>query len=82
MHGREFSRVRHNSDSIIVGRDPEVSIMRPAQIAKTVACVIGLFNVFYGEQCKARHASGRILPDEATWVEPVFFPKVGRTART
>ena len=77
----KFSHARHHSDTIIVGRDPEVAIMRPVVMLKMLANLVGLIDVQDGLRRMAIHATGRILPDEADYVAEVFFPKIVRTAR-
>lgn len=77
----KFSHARHHSDTVIVGRDPEVAIMRPVVVAKLAANLVGIPDVWDGTKRMLAHATGRILPDEADYVEPVFYPKIIRTAR-
>jgi len=80
-HCWKFSHVRHHSDTIIVGRDPEIAIMRPVLVAKMLANLIGLIDARDGVTRMIRHASGQILPDEAEYMEPVFFHQTIRTSR-
>lgn len=77
----KFSHARHHSDTIIVGRDPEVAIMRPVVVAKMLANVFGLTDFRDGMSRMVAHARGRILPDEAAYTETAFYPKTIRTAR-
>lgn len=77
----KYSHARHHSDTIIVGRDPEVAIMRPVVVMKMIANLFGLFDMWDGIKRMLRHASGHILPDEADYVEEVFFAQTIRTAR-
>ncbi|WP_127902984.1 fatty acid desaturase [Solirhodobacter olei] len=77
----KFSHARHHSDTVIVGRDPEVAIMRPVVALKVASNLVGVPDVVDGLRRLVAHASGRILPDEATYVEPVFHATVIRTAR-
>lgn len=76
-----FSHVRHHCDTIIVGRDPEVAIMRPVSVLKMAANVVGLIDVIDGTRRMFRHAAGQILPDEADYTDAAFFAKTIRTAR-
>ncbi len=41
-----WSHMRHHADTIVVGRDPEIAIMRPPDIARTALSFIGLPDVF------------------------------------
>lgn len=80
-HCWKFSHARHHSDTVIVGRDPEISIMRPVIALKLFANLFGLVDVWDGVVRMFAHAGGKILPDEAVYVEEVFYPKVISTAR-
>jgi len=77
----KFSHARHHSDTVIVGRDPEVAIMRPVVVAKMAANLVGLIDVCDAIKRMVIHSSGRILPDEATYVEDVFYLKIVQTSR-
>lgn len=58
-----WSHARHHTDTIIVGRDPEIAIMRPVRIARTTLAFIGIPDVFVQFIVLLRQAvSG---PDEA-----------------
>lgn len=80
-HCWKFSHARHHSDTIIVGRDPEIAIMRPTDILKIVANLVGLTDVWDGLKRMCVHASGRILPDEATYMPESSYRSVIMTAR-
>ena len=77
----KFSHARHHSDTGIVGRDPEIAIMRPVIVAKMVANLFGILDVKDAFFRMVLHAQDRILPDEAQYLEAVFYPNVVRTAR-
>jgi len=76
-----WSHNRHHSDTIIVGRDPEIQIPRPPNIA---AFILSVFNVggyrsyFTG---LFRHALGRMSADERTFIPESEFPRVRGNAR-
>lgn len=77
----KWSHVRHHSDTIIVGRDPEIIFPRPTS---TVLWVIDLLHVLSGPKMLAqmgRHALGRIEPGVASFLPPDARPKVIREAR-
>jgi fatty acid desaturase len=76
----KYSHARHHSDTIIVGRDPEIAIMRPVVVAKMVADLVGLRDTWQGLRRMLIHVTGRMHPEEAEYVAPVFFPKVYRTS--
>ncbi|MBS8225525.1 fatty acid desaturase [Vannielia litorea] len=77
----KFGHARHHSDTVIVGRDPEVAIMRPVDMLKMAANLVGILDVIDGVKRMIRHAAGHILPDEADYVAESFHAKTIRTAR-
>lgn len=76
-----WSHTRHHSDTIIVGRDPEIQIPRPPDLK---ALFLGCFNIG-GYQSYfpglIRHSFGRMSAEEKTFVPESEFPKVFRNAR-
>jgi len=76
-----WSHARHHTDTIIVGRDPEIALMRPPVLAKTIANFFGIFDAWEGMKRMVINASGRLLPDEATWIPEQEQPKAIRVAR-
>jgi len=77
----KYSHARHHSDTVIVGRDPEVAIMRPVVILKMVLNLVGVLDFIDGMKRMVIHATGRMLDDEQDYVEPVFYSKTYRTSR-
>ena len=76
-----WSHNRHHSDTIIVGRDPEIQIPRPPDLR---GLVLSIFNVagyrtYYPSLF--RHARGRMSAAERTFIPESEFPKVYRNAR-
>lgn len=80
-HCWKFSHARHHSDTIIVGRDPEVAIMRPVMALQLLANLVGIPDMLDGMRRMWAHVCGRILPDEAEYTEAGFFAGTIRTAR-
>lgn len=74
------SHVRHHTDSIIVGRDPEIILMRPPQLAKLFANLFGL-DTFSAIRTMFRHARGKLTADEADYVRPQDVSRVAHVAR-
>jgi Na+-transporting NADH:ubiquinone oxidoreductase subunit F len=74
-----WSHTRHHSDTIIVGRDPEISIPRPPDIK---GFVLGFF-CLHPDYIKriVMHSFGRMRADEMTFIPRTEFPKVYRRAR-
>lgn len=75
------SHVRHHTDSIIVGRDPEIVAMRPPDLINVALKFIGIWDVIEGVQRMVLHASGRLSAEEATFVRPEDQGKVTWIAR-
>ena len=63
-----WSHTRHHSDTIIVGRDPEIAVPRPPQIP---ALIMSFFAIQATRNYFAqlfRHAAGRLSPAERSYV--------------
>ncbi len=76
-----WSHSRHHTDTIIVGRDPEISAMRPPQLILICLNLIGLIAVPQSLARLVRHAFGSLTPDEADYVPETERPKAFRVAR-
>ena len=75
------SHVRHHTDTIIVGRDPEIVAMRPPDLARLAVNFFGLIDAWTLMGRMFLHASGRLHPDEATYVREADHARVFRVAR-
>jgi len=75
-----WSHTRHHTDTLIIGRDPEIAVMRPARLAKLLVNVVGLTDVPLAFWLMFRHAAGRLTADEADYVPASERHKVYRTA--
>jgi fatty acid desaturase len=76
-----WSHARHHTDTIIVGRDPEISVPRPPDI---LGLLLNLFALKTGPKALGRlalHALGRMNAEEASFIPLSEQPKVFRTAR-
>ncbi|MBM7789616.1 fatty acid desaturase family protein [Tenggerimyces flavus] len=76
-----WSHARHHTDTLIVGRDPEIAAMRPARLARICANLLGLVDVPLAMRDMVLHASGRLREDERTFIPESQAGKVYRTAR-
>ena len=76
-----WSHTRHHTDTLILGRDPEIAAMRPAKLARIIANLVGLVDVPVAFMLMFRHAAGRLTADEADYVPEQERHKVYRTAR-
>jgi Na+-transporting NADH:ubiquinone oxidoreductase subunit F len=76
-----WSHTRHHSDTIIVGRDPEIAVPRPPDLK---GILLGFFNLpTYPRYFRHLfvHAAGRMTADEKTYIPESEFPKIYRKAR-
>jgi Na+-transporting NADH:ubiquinone oxidoreductase subunit F len=76
-----WSHTRHHSDTIIVGRDPEIVVPRPPDIK---ALLLGFFNYgVYPTYFKkiVLHSLGKMTEDEKTYIPEMEFDKIYSRAR-
>ncbi len=76
-----WSHTRHHSDTIIVGRDPEIAVPRPPDLLEMF---LKCFNYRAWRRYFtniALHSVGRVTPVEATFIPPAEYPKVFFRAR-
>ncbi|MDB4384787.1 NADH:ubiquinone reductase (Na(+)-transporting) subunit F [Opitutaceae bacterium] len=76
-----WSHTRHHSDTIIVGRDPEIAAPRPPDLK---AIALGFFNIgvyplYFGKIL--RHSLGKMSAEERTFIPESEFPKIYFKAR-
>jgi fatty acid desaturase len=76
-----WSHARHHTDTIIVGRDREIAVMRPPDVLKLVLNVVGLRDAYDTVHSVVRHAAGRVTEEEATFIPEPERHKVYREAR-
>ncbi|WP_284162879.1 fatty acid desaturase family protein [Frigidibacter sp. SD6-1] len=76
-----WSHARHHTDTIIVGRDPEIAVMRPPAALRLLSNFFGLADAWAGWRRMLLNASGRLAPEEATFIPESDRPKVVAVAR-
>ena len=76
-----WSHTRHHTDTIIVGRDPEIAAMRPPDVAKLLLNVFALVSGAKAIKHLFLHAAGRLSAEEATFVPEMERWKVTLVAR-
>jgi MocE subfamily Rieske [2Fe-2S] domain protein len=76
-----WSHVRHHSDTIIVGRDPEIAVQRPTNLFNIVTAYFGwgAFKKYVREV--SMHVVGKFTPDELTFLPESARPAVVLRAR-
>ena len=76
-----WSHTRHHTDTLIVGRDPEIAAPRPPNIP---VLILNLFAIRSGLAAFGKlllHTTGRLTADEATYVPEMERHRVYRVAR-
>lgn len=76
-----WSHARHHTDTVIVGRDPEIVAMRPPALFRIFLNFFGILDAWNGWKRMLLNASGRLDPEEATYIPESEQPKVIRVAR-
>jgi fatty acid desaturase len=76
-----WSHARHHTDTVIVGRDPEIAVMRPPSLAKIALNFVGLPDVWSGLGALVRQAGGKLSADERNYVPASEQPKAVAVAR-
>ena len=70
-----WSHVRHHTDTIIVGRDNEIAVMRPPNLLRVVLNFVGVFDVWYSLQALLQNAFGRLTVGEKSFIPEIEQPK-------
>jgi fatty acid desaturase len=76
-----WSHSRHHTDTIIVGRDPEIITMRPPDVAKVLLNFFGIIMVPQAWWAMLRYAGGRLTGEEKDFIPESEWPKVFFVAR-
>ncbi len=76
-----WSHARHHTDTIIVGRDPEIIFQRPPALGRIAVNLFGLTDLPKGLWLTVRHAFGMVTPNERDYVPESEQPKIYREAR-
>lgn len=76
-----WSHTRHHTDTIIVGRDPEIVAMRPPALWKIALNFFNILNAPQALWSAVRYAGGHLDAEEKTFVPEMEWSKVFATAR-
>ncbi|MDE0305774.1 MAG: fatty acid desaturase family protein [Albidovulum sp.] len=76
-----WGHARHHTDTIIVGRDPEIAGMRPPQLIVICLNFFGIVAVPQSLAAIAQNAAGILPPDEADLIPEIERSKAIRVAR-
>jgi fatty acid desaturase len=80
-HTWRWSHARHHTDTIIVGRDPEIAVARPPNVPRTLLNLVGVFDALEGWKRMLINASGKVGDEEATFIPQTEHAKVIAVAR-
>jgi fatty acid desaturase len=76
-----WSHTRHHTDTIVVGRDPEIIAGRPPSFWRLACLFFGIVDVPIAFRAMFRHAGGSLNASEATFVPDTERRKVFLIAR-
>ncbi|WP_158150085.1 fatty acid desaturase family protein [Pantoea agglomerans] len=76
-----WTHTRHHTDTIIVGRDPEISSVRPPEFLKMFLNIFNINNGFNAIISVIRHAFGSMTDEERSFVPEMEWKKVFVVAR-
>ena len=76
-----WSHARHHTDTIIVGRDPEVAVMRPPDAFRLLLNLVGIRDSIDLLGRMLIHVTGRLHPEEETYIPEAEHHKVFLVAR-
>ncbi|OCJ14435.1 fatty acid desaturase [Rhizobium sp. AC44/96] len=76
-----WSHARHHTDTYIVGRDPEISFMRPPAVIRLMLEFIGIQSAWASMGILLRQAAGSLTPDERDYIPESERWKAILTAR-
>ena len=76
-----WSHARHHTDTIIVGRDAEIAVMRPPDLLKAALMFTGLLDFRYSLPGLFRNAAGILSDDEKAYIPEMERGKAITAAR-
>ncbi|CAN7280554.1 fatty acid desaturase family protein [Rhizobium sp. LjRoot254] len=76
-----WSHARHHTDTIIVGRDAEIAVMRPPDLLRAGLAFIGILDAWGSLKTIARNALGNLSADEKSYIPEMEQGKAITAAR-
>jgi fatty acid desaturase len=76
-----WSHSRHHTDTIIVGRDPEIAVMRPPDLIRLILNFFGIIDAGLALGDMLRYCAGRLNAGEKSFIPETEWPKVFFVAR-
>jgi fatty acid desaturase len=77
----KWSHTRHHTDTIIVGRDPEIVAMRPPRLWRIAVNYFGVLDMPMSLRAMFRHAAGKLNSNEDSYVPATEHKKAFLVAR-
>jgi fatty acid desaturase len=76
-----WSHARHHTDTIIVGRDAEIAVMRPPDLLRAGLAFIGILDAWGSLKTLGRNALGNLSEDEKSYIPEMERGKAITAAR-
>ena len=76
-----WSHARHHTDTYIVGRDPEIAVMRPPNFIRLIGAFVGVPDAISFVRGMIYNAFIGVRPEEKTFVPESHWPRLVRVAR-
>lgn len=76
-----WSHARHHSDTIIVGRDPEIAFMHPIKLTLKALAYIGIRDAWLSLGVLLRNAMGTLSDEEKDYIPESEYPRAVFWAR-
>jgi fatty acid desaturase len=76
-----WSHTRHHTDTIIVGADPEISLMRPPVLARAVLNFFGIVDAYHAMKDMVLNTFGILDAEQKTYIPEMEQPSVFTVAR-
>lgn len=76
-----WSHARHHTDTLIVGRDPEIAWMLPINLFLKALAFVGIVETWVSIGVLIRNAMGRLSDDEKNYIPETEWPKAVTWAR-
>jgi fatty acid desaturase len=76
-----WSHARHHTDTLVVGRDPEIAAQVPTRWHVVIGNIVGLAHVSGEVRKLFLNCAGRLDPEDKTFVPESEWPKIIREAR-
>jgi fatty acid desaturase len=76
-----WSHTRHHTDTVIVGRDPEIAVMRPPDLVRLVLNFFGILDLWHAMSDLIRNTLGIVSAEEKTFIPEQEQPRMVHIAR-